>query len=230
MSLENGTQELKEVIDGRYSPKENNSSPMDSKIGLDGGWGWCVVFASFLISMIGDGICFSFGLLYTEFLNEFGESKSVTSWIGSLFMAVPLLTGPIMSALVDRYGCKSMTVLGGFISGMGFVLSSFAESITVLFLTFGILAGLGLGLCYVTIVVGVAHWFHKKRNFAFGLAACGTGVGTFVYAPMTEYFIQVYGWRGTTLLLAGTFFNICVCGLLLRKPDWMEQKNRFGIW
>lgn len=53
----------------------------------DGGWGWVVVFSSLIISMIADGISFSFGLLYIEFLNEFNESKSKTAWIGSLFMA-----------------------------------------------------------------------------------------------------------------------------------------------
>lgn len=53
----------------------------------DGGWGWMVVLASLIISMIADGISFSFGLLYIEFLTEFNESKSKTSWIGSLFMA-----------------------------------------------------------------------------------------------------------------------------------------------
>lgn len=53
----------------------------------DGGWGWMVVLASLIISTIADGISFSFGLLYIEFLHEFSESKSKTSWIGSLFMA-----------------------------------------------------------------------------------------------------------------------------------------------
>lgn len=69
----------------------------------DGGWGWMVVLASLILSMIADGVSFSFGLLYVEFLKEFNESKSKTAWIGSLFMAVPLMCGPIMSSLVDRY-------------------------------------------------------------------------------------------------------------------------------
>lgn len=59
----------------------------------DGGWGWMVVLASVIISAVADGVSFSFGLLYIEFLNEFGVSKSSTSLIGSLFLAVPLLTG-----------------------------------------------------------------------------------------------------------------------------------------
>lgn len=191
----------------------------------DGGWGWVVVFSSLIISVIADGISFSFGLLYIEFLNEFGASKSTTSWIGSLFMAVPLITGPIMSAFVDRYGCRKMTIAGGLISAFGFILSSYVESIVLMFLTFGVIAGLGLGLCYVTAVVSIAFWFDKKRNLAVGLGACGSGIGTFVYAPLTQYLINEYGWRGTTLLLAGTFLNMCVCGVLMRDPDWMIEEN-----
>ncbi|XP_022916765.2 monocarboxylate transporter 14-like [Onthophagus taurus] len=192
----------------------------------DGGWGWMVVLSSLLLSMIADGISFSFGLLYIEFLYEYGESKSVTSWIGSLFLAVPLLTGPIMSALVDRYGCRLMTIVGGLISGLGFVLSSFCRTITGQYITFGVIAGLGLGLIYVTAVVSIAYWFDKKRNLAIGLGACGTGFGTFVYAPMTEHFLYSYGWRGTVLLLAGTFFNMCICGALMRDPDWLIEENK----
>ncbi|XP_045497460.1 monocarboxylate transporter 9-like [Colias croceus] len=193
----------------------------------DGGWGWVVVFSSFVISVIADGISFSFGLLYMEFLEEFKASKATTAWIGSLFIAVPLLSGPVMSALVDRYGCRSMTILGGLISTLGFVLASVSNSIELMMLTFGVIAGLGLGLVYVTAVVSIAYWFEKKRNLAVGLGACGTGVGTFIYAPMTQYFIEEYGWRGTILLLAGTLLNLCVCGCVMRDPDWwiLEQEK-----
>nr|CAD7602770.1 unnamed protein product [Timema genevievae] len=195
----------------------------------DGGWGWVVVASSLVISMIADGISFSFGLLYSEFLIHFDESKSKTAWIGSLFMAVPLLSGPIGSALVDKYGCRVMTIIGGIISGIGFVMSAFGESIVVMYLTFGVIAGLGLGLCYVTAVVSIAYWFDKKRTLATGLGACGTGIGTFVYAPMTQYFIEEYGWRGCILLLAGTFFNMCVCGAVMRDPEWWTLEQNKGL-
>ncbi|XP_020292517.1 monocarboxylate transporter 14-like isoform X2 [Pseudomyrmex gracilis] len=193
----------------------------------DGGWGWVVVVASIIISMVADGISFSFGLLYIEFLHEFGESKSKTAWIGSLFMAVPLLSGPVMSALVDRFGCRLMTIVGGLVSGLGFILCIFSNTIEIMYLTFGVIAGLGLGLCYVTAVVSIAFWFDKKRTLAVGLGACGTGIGTFVYAPMTTYFINEYGWRGTCLLLAGTFFNMIVAGAVMRDPEWwiLEQRK-----
>lgn len=57
----------------------------------DGGWGWLVVLASLFINLVSDGITCCFGLLYIDFLHEFGASKSATSWIGSLYVAVPLV-------------------------------------------------------------------------------------------------------------------------------------------
>lgn len=208
------------------SSESGNDEEADGRSKIpDGGWGWVVVFSSMVISMIADGISFSFGLLYIEFLEHFGETKSKTAWIGSLFMAVPLLSGPVGSALVDRYGCRTMTIIGGIVSGLGFTMSAFVNTIELMYTTFGVIAGLGLGLCYVTAVVSIAYWFDKKRALATGLGACGTGIGTFVYAPMTQYFIEEYGWRGTVLLLAGTFFNMCVCGAVMRDPEWWIQEQ-----
>lgn len=219
-----------EVNDDAASSSVSSSSRRKPKI-PDGGWGWMVVFASLMICLISDGISFSFGMLYIEFLKEFQESKSKTAWIGSLFMAVPLILGPVGSALVDKFGCRKMTIVGGIISGLGFIISSFANSIEMVFFTFGFLSGLGLCLCYVTAVVSIAYWFDKKRTLATGLGACGTGIGTLLYAPMTQYSIEEYGWRGTVLLLAGTFFNFCVCGALMRDPDWLiaEQKKPAAV-
>lgn len=54
----------------------------------------------------------------------------------------------------------------------------------------------------------------------------GTGLGTFVYAPFTQWMLELFGWRGTTLILAGTLFNVCVCGCLMRDPDWLIEENR----
>ncbi|XP_065074519.1 uncharacterized protein chk isoform X2 [Ochlerotatus camptorhynchus] len=192
----------------------------------DGGYGWVVVFSSLMVSLIMDGVSFSFGLIYTELLAYFGESKSKTAWIGSLFIAVPLLVGPIMSSLVDRYGCRKMTMIGGTIATIGFAISSYCQSVEQLFFSFGILSGLGLGVGYVTVVVSIAFWFDKKRTFATGIGASGTGIGTFLYAPLTQYLIETFGWRGTTLILAGTLFNIVVMGALMRDPDWMIEENK----
>ncbi|KAF5282490.1 hypothetical protein FQR65_LT14260 [Abscondita terminalis] len=192
----------------------------------DGGWGWVVVAVSFIVNVIADGITFSFGVIFPEFLNYFGEDRSKTAWIGSLFMAMPLLSGPIASFLTDRYGCRKVTIVGSLLASTGFVLSSYANSTEVLYLTFGVLAGCGLSLCYVASVVIVAYYFDKKRSFATGLAVCGSGIGTFIFAPLIQVLLKEYGWRGTTLILAGIFLNLAVCGSLMRDLPWTSYKNK----
>ncbi|XP_076248341.1 monocarboxylate transporter 9 [Calliopsis andreniformis] len=192
----------------------------------DGGWGWVVVAASFMVNLIADGITFSFGVIYVEFLNYFGEGKSKTAWIGSLFMAMPLLSGPVASFLTDRYGCRRVSIAGSILATAGFVISSYANSMGVLVFTFGILAGFGLSLCFVAAVVIVAYYFDKKRSFATGLSVCGSGIGTFIFAPVTQYLLAEYGWRGTTLILAGLFLNLAVCGCLMRDLEWTTTRAK----
>lgn len=192
----------------------------------DGGWGWMVVFAAFMVNLFSDGVTFSFGVLYVEFLDYFGEGKAKTAWIASLFMSMPLLSGPIASFLTDRYGCRKVTVVGSIMASTGFILSAFTDSIEMLYFTFGILSGFGLSLCYVAAVVIVAYYFEKRRSFATGLSLCGSGIGTFIFAPLTQLLIEEYGWRGSILILGGIFLNMGVCGLLMRDLEWTSLRRK----
>lgn len=191
----------------------------------DGGWGWVVVFASFLCHLLADGFAFSFGVLYKDFLVYFGESKSKTSWIGSLFFGVPMMFGPFASYLTSRYGCRKVTIGGGLITAAGFIISSFMESVEMLCLTFGCVAGFGLSLIYIPAIVVVAFYFERKRAFATGLAVCGSGIGTFAIAPLTEYVLEWYTWKGGMLIWAGLALNLVICGALFRPLKFTQEEK-----
>lgn len=192
----------------------------------DGGWGWVIVAASFFINTIADGITFSFGVIFVELVDYFEENNGNTAIVGGLFMAMPLLSGPIASFLTDRFGCRRVTIFGGILASLAFVISSRVESMQMLYLTFGLMAGFGLSLCYVASVVIVAFYFEKRRSFATGLAVCGSGIGTFIFAPLIQKLLEEYGWRGTTLILAGLFLNLAVCGALMRDLPWTAANQR----
>ena len=76
----------------------------------------------------------------------------------------------------------------------------FAQSVDMLFFTLGLFFGLAVGLVFTPIVVGVGFYFDKRRALATGIAVCGTGAGTFVFAPLTQWMLETYAWRGTLLI------------------------------
>lgn len=191
----------------------------------DGGWGWVVVFASFMVNFIADGVSLSFGILFIDFVEYFESSKAKTSWVGSIFLSMPLLAGPVASYLIDRYGCQRMCILGALLSTISFIGSIFLDSLEMLFLTFTV-AGLGLALCYVTSIVIVAYYFEKKRSLATGLAACGTGIGTFIFPPFTIYLLDRYDWQGTLLILSGFFLNMMVFGALMHDLEYPTKEEK----
>lgn len=182
----------------------------------DGGWGWFVVLGSFLLHVIADGIVYSFGVFYMEFLTYFKGGKGETAWVGSLVPGVTLLVGPVASALTNRYGCRAVTIAGAIVAAIGFILSLFAPNIYYLFFSFGVLSGLGFGLMYLPAIVSVSHYFDKKRSFATGIAVCGSGIGTFIFAPVSKLLVDEYTWKGAVLIEAGIILNCILCGALFR--------------
>ncbi|XP_050702278.1 uncharacterized protein LOC126988265 [Eriocheir sinensis] len=211
---------------GSSSSSSGNSGATElERRAPDGGWGWVIVAASFMVHCIADGITMSFGVLFVELLSYFQEGKSLTSWVGSLFMAIPLLAGPLASILTDRYGCQTVTIIGAVVASFGFFISAFVNTIPLLLLTVGVITGLGLAVCYVAAIVIVAFYFEKKRSLATGIAVAGSGIGTFLFAPLIQYLMDNWGWRLSFILLAGVLLNMVVCGALMRDLEWTPRDS-----
>ena len=90
---------------------------------------------------------------------------------------------------VVRYGCRAVTIWGSMLASLGFLAAAFSHHIALLYLFFGLVSGLGLSLCYVASIIIVAYYFETKRSFATGIAVCGSGIGTFLFAPFTQVMI-----------------------------------------
>ncbi|XP_055371140.1 monocarboxylate transporter 14 [Condylostylus longicornis] len=194
----------------------------------DGGWGWVVAFASFMIHIVTDGITYSFGMFYVEFLLYFNEGKGYTSLILSILVGVTLCSGPISSSFVNRYGCRAVTIAGAILASICMIISMFAKNVLTLIFTIGIGTGLGFGLIYLPAIVSVTTYFEKYRSLATGIAVCGSGLGTFIFAPLSENLINNYGWRGACLILAGIVLNCIIFGAMFRplespKPPSQRQ-------
>ncbi|VVD00897.1 unnamed protein product [Leptidea sinapis] len=208
---------------GVKSPKNGSTQVEASSEGSeslspppDGGWGWMVVLASFLIHIVTDGMTYSFGVFYSEFLNYFNEGKGKTAWIMSILVGVTLSSGPISSSFVNRWGCQTVTVAGALLSSVCIVASAFANNVTTLIFTIGVGAGVGFGFIYLPAIVSVTVWFEKYRSLATGIAVCGSGLGTFLFAPITSALITNYGWRGAMAIIGAFVLNCIPLGIMFR--------------
>lgn len=183
-----------------------------------------VVLGAFTINMIYEGCSNSFGILFTNLLDYFGDTKSNTAWIGSLFFSVPLLFGPLASRISSKLGYRTSTMVGGLIAAIGFFLGSFSTSTWMLSLSYGLISGFGMSLPYFNSTIIIANYFSKKRALANGIAECGAGIGTLVFAPLTEFLISSFGWWGGLLIMSGVVANISVCGALYRPLPLKRQE------
>ncbi|XP_050502934.1 monocarboxylate transporter 5 isoform X2 [Diabrotica virgifera virgifera] len=185
----------------------------------DGGWGWMVVFGSFMIHVVTDGVTYCFGIFYDEFLDYFQEGKGLTSWILSILVGVTLCSGPLSSYFVNRYGCRTVTIAGSLLASACLVSSFYAKNVLTLCLTVGIGTGTGFGLIYLPAIVSVTTYFEKKRSLATGIAVCGSGFGTFLFAPIISKLLEAYGWRGSILIIGGIILECILFGALFRPLE-----------
>ncbi|KAK3746737.1 hypothetical protein RRG08_059568 [Elysia crispata] len=182
----------------------------------DGGWGWVVVLAAMLGNFIVDGIAYGFGVFLVPLVKAFNEPKRKVSLVGSLLPGVYLLSGGVVSAMTNKFGCRPVVIVGTIVSFLAFIAASQTTNIDVLIFTYGVMGGFGLGMIYLPCIVIVNYYFEKRRGLANGIAVSGSGVGTFAYSPLSEILLSEYQWHGALLIIAGVIFNGCICGALMR--------------
>lgn len=106
----------------------------------DGGYGWIVVFASFMCNLTVDGICYTFGIFLPHFLDYFGSNEAITALTGSLLSGCYMTVGVFVSSLVNRYGCRPITIIGSIMAAIAFAISTRASNVYILLLTYGVVS------------------------------------------------------------------------------------------
>ncbi|CAF3413442.1 unnamed protein product [Rotaria sp. Silwood1] len=191
-------------------------------------WGWVIVFSSFCVHFVADGVLFSFGILMHVIKDDLKIELHTVGIIASLFVSLPLFLAPLSSALVNKLGCRLITMLGGLLCSTGLVLASLFGNFTGALIGIGIFCGAGLSCVYVTAVVIVAHYFDEHRAIATAIAVGGTGLGNAVVAQLIHVLNSYYDdWRDTTLFLSGVLFTIVGFGALFRPVEFsFRHKNK----
>ncbi|XP_066560964.1 monocarboxylate transporter 6 [Amia ocellicauda] len=182
----------------------------------DGGWGWVVLTATVLVLALTLAFPSCIGIFYTELQNDFQASNSETSWVPSIMTAVLHVGGPLCSVLVEHYGCRVTVMVGGLLSGVGMATSSFTQSIGQLYITAGVITGLGFCLSFQPAVTILGHYFVRRRALANAISSTGTAIGLSIWPLFSQFLLSCMGWRGSFLILGGVLLNCCVCGAVMR--------------
>ena len=135
---------------------------------------------------------------------------------------------PIAGFYIPRIGTRVMTAVGGMIVGLGYILSSFATNVTTLVFTYGVIAGIGVGITYGVPMVVVSQWFPDKKGLAVGLTIIGFGLSPLITAPLANQLINIYTVRPTLRILGIAFILIILAiSLTMKLPPhgWHPRAN-----
>ncbi|MDO9035383.1 MAG: OFA family MFS transporter [Methanoregula sp.] len=133
----------------------------------------------------------------------------------SVFLAFFAIAMPFTGKFIDQYGPRNVTIVGGVLTGLGWLLASFSSSVPMLYVMYGVIGGIGVGIAYGVPVAVSARWFPDRRGLAVGLTVLGFGFSAFFTANIAGYFIGAYGVMNTFRIFGVVFI---VLTILLALP------------
>ena len=184
-------------------------------------YGWWIVAASLVIALYAGGVTFyGFTAIFEPIANEFGWSYTKISLAASLRGLEMSLLAPITGRLVDRWGPRRLIFSGVFITGLGLLLLSRTDSLSMFYIA-AVLTAIGMSTSGTTVTMAaVAHWFRRRVGLATGIMVCGYGASGLL-VPVMVKLIDTYDWRTAMVILAiGVFVIGLPLSLLVRhKPE-----------
>ena len=113
--------------------------------------------------MISEGFGYSFGVILEPLVKAFDSNICSVSFIGSLLSGVNAMLGPIFGGLANKFGMRTVCISGSIIGCIGLSVSPLSNSIALLTLTMGIIAGTGAGAITLPPNIAVGYYFERKR-------------------------------------------------------------------
>ncbi|WP_242071961.1 OFA family MFS transporter [Nostoc sp. FACHB-110] len=156
-----------------------------------------------------------------EKLLSINATESLLPFTILLIMFAVLM--PITGFYINRFGARLITTVGGVIMGLGYILSGLNSNFQILTFTYGVIAGIGVGIVYGVPLTVVAKWFPDKKGIAVGLTVIGFGLSPLITAPLAKSLIDSYGVQQTFVILGIAFTAIIVAiATVLKTPpqDW----------
>ena len=186
---------------------------------------WFILIAS-VFAMLFAGIIYAWSILKVPFAEDFGWQAQVLSLNFTLTMCAFCLGGLLGSFLSRRIGVKLAGVASAIFSGSGMALTGYlnGNNVTMLYITYALMAGLGIGIAYNVIISTVSAWFPDKKGFCTGCLMMGFGASSLILGNLADLlFKSSLARKGTYILLGIALFTILgLVSLFLKRPSENE--------
>lgn len=193
---------------------------MNKPSNLSQRWGYLAIG---VVAMLFAGVLYAWSILKSPLSAEFGWTASALALNFTLAMSFFCIGGLLGAQLSKRVGHRIALVAAGVLSAAGFILTAILRDVSVvmLYISYGLLAGTGIGIAYNVVIATVSAWFPDKKGLCSGCLMMGFGASALILGNAADaLFKSALGWRLTYVVL-----GIAICavlllaGLLLRKPD-----------
>lgn len=186
---------------------------------------WAILAASMLCNLIiGAGYCWS--LYQVQLLAIFDWTPAQVSLTFTLVLIASPVTMSLVGKLQEKTGPRKMMMAGGFLCGLGVFLAGYTKSLAYLYLVYGVVNGVGLGLIYAVAITNTVKWFPDKRGLSSGLITAALAAGSVVFAPIASILLKHYGVLSVFQIMAVIYFALIMLGTFFIKapPDgYMRQ-------
>jgi len=178
---------------------------------------WWIVVAGVCMQMA-LGAAYAWSVFRIPLVKQFGWSIAQVSSTFTICWFVLGCTSVLGGLWMNRSGPRIVAVAGGILWGSGVFLASLsAHKLWLLYLSYGVIGGLGLGLGYIVPVTVLVKWFPERRGLITGIAVAGFGAGALVAAPAAGKLMQSVGLMPTFAYLGIAYSIVAVLGALFMQ-------------
>jgi len=177
---------------------------------------WYIAVAAFIVQLA-LGSVYAWSVFLTPVMTTYGANKPTANLTFSITLLALGVTAGFGGYLNNRFGPRIITTTGGILYGLGLILAGLTtplHSIGLLYLTYGIIGGIGIGLGYIVPLAMLIKWFPDRRGFITGLAVAGFGLGALIVSLVAPGLLNAKTGIGvgSTLLYLGIAYLIIVVG------------------
>ena len=194
---------------------------MSSKTNLNKRW---LFLGVGVFTMLFSGVLYAWSILKIPFKEVFGWSDKSLALNFTLTMCFFCLGAFFGSLICKRIGPKITLIIAGLLVGVGFISTGFlnAELPYLLYVTYALLAGTGIGISYNVVVSTVNSWFPDKKGFCSGCLMMGFGISTLLLGNVVSALFENenVGWSKAYIILGAVVgIVIIIAGIILKKPS-----------